>query len=68
MILDNKEFEIFAMNYSLAQRKDIDDIDTSQIEKQWYIYQKFKSNNIERNIKYKIYEESLIKQKINVFN
>jgi len=67
MILD-KEFEIFSMNYSLAQRKDIDDIDDTQIEKQWDIYQKFKTNNIERNIKYKIYKESLIKQKINIFN
>ena len=67
MILD-KEFEIFSMNYSLAQRKDIDDKDDTQIEKQWDIYQKFKTNNIERNIKYKIYKESLIKQKINIFN
>jgi hypothetical protein len=64
MILD-KDFEIFAMNYSLAQRKDIDDIDIKLIETQWLEYQKYKKLIIERNKKYIKYK-SLIKQ--NVFN
>ena len=64
MIL-NKEFEIFTQNYLLAQRKNIDDIDITQIEKQWHIYQKYKDVITERNKKY---EKSLIKTKSNVFN
>jgi len=53
MIFNNKEFIIFSMNYSLAQRKNINEIKTSKIIKQWEIYQKFKKINLDRNLKYK---------------
>ena len=64
MILDKEEFEIFSLNFSLAQRKNIDDIDIKEIENQWAIYQSFKENNNERN---KLYKESQLKQN-NVFD
>jgi len=41
-----EKFQIFLANYSLAQRKDYNQIKLSDVLKQWQLYINIKKNNI----------------------